>query len=50
MDWVYSEAQDELQRTVRRFVQDKQPMSAVRQVMGTEAGYDPAVWRQMAGP
>ena len=49
MDWVYSEAQDELQRTVRRFVQDKQPMSAVRQVMGTEAGYDPAVWRQMAG-
>ena len=48
MDWVYSEAQDELQRTVRRFVQDKQPMSAVRQAMGTEAGYDPAVWRQMA--
>ena len=49
MDWVYSEEQDELQRTVRRFVQDKQPMPAVRQVMGTEAGYDPAVWRQMAG-
>ena len=49
VDWVYSEEQDELQRTVRRFVRDKQPMPAVRQVMGTEAGYDPAVWRQMAG-
>ena len=38
VDWVNSEEQDELQRTVRRFVRDKQPMPAVRQVMGTEAG------------
>jgi alkylation response protein AidB-like acyl-CoA dehydrogenase len=48
VDWVYSDEQEQLRSTVRRFVQDKQPLSAVRQVMDTEPGYDPAVWRQMA--
>jgi alkylation response protein AidB-like acyl-CoA dehydrogenase len=49
VDWVYSEEQEELGRTVRRFLRERQPMPAVRQVMETEAGYDPAVWRQLAG-
>ena len=48
MDWTYSEEQEELRRTVRRFLQEKQPMQVVRQVMEAEPGHDRAVWRQLA--
>ncbi|MFG2524955.1 acyl-CoA dehydrogenase family protein [Streptomyces sp. NPDC048527] len=48
MEWVYSEEQEELRSTVRRFLRDKVPGEEVRRVMETELGHDPAVWRQMA--
>ena len=47
MKLAFSEDQEELRKTVRRFLQDRSPESAVRQLMTTTEGYDPAVWRQM---
>ena len=32
---------------VRRFLAEKSPLSEVRRLMATEAGYDPAVWAQL---
>ena len=43
-----SEEQEELRRVVRQFLDQKSPETAVRDLMHTEAGYDQAVWRQMA--
>jgi alkylation response protein AidB-like acyl-CoA dehydrogenase len=48
MDLVFSEEQEELRRTVRRFLEDKSSEEEVRKLMETADGYDPAVWRQMA--
>ncbi|WP_424923582.1 acyl-CoA dehydrogenase family protein [Amycolatopsis acidicola] len=39
--------QDQLRDSVRRFLADKSPSAAVRQWMRSEAGFDPAVWRQL---
>ena len=44
----FSEDQEELRRFVRQFLEEKSPESAVRELMGTDEGYDEAVWRQMA--
>ena len=44
----YSEDQEELRRFVRQFLEEKSPESAVRDLMGSERGYDEAVWCQMA--
>src|SRR5438477_6810062 len=46
--FAFSEEQDELRRTVRRFLQDRSPESEVRRLMATDTGYDPLVWKQMA--
>ncbi len=48
MNFAFSEEQEELRRAVRRFLEDKSPMTEVRRLMETEEGYDPAVWEQMA--
>jgi len=48
MNFAFSEEQEELRRSVRRFLEDKSPESEVRRLMETEDGYDPAVWSQMA--
>ena len=48
MTFVFSEAQEELRETLRRFLADKSPSSEVRRLMASPEGYDPAVWRQMA--
>lgn len=48
MELVFSEEQEELRRTVREFCADKAPSSEVRRLMETDAGYDPAVWSQLA--
>ena len=48
MNFAFTEEQDELRRTVRAFLDSKSPESAVRELMETEDGYDPAVWSQMA--
>jgi alkylation response protein AidB-like acyl-CoA dehydrogenase len=47
MNFAFSEEQEELRSSVRRFLEDKSPMSEVRRLMETTDGYDPAVWKQM---
>src|SRR5580693_7037221 len=41
-----SAEQEELRASVRRFLADRAPISAVRELMETTEGLDPAVWRQ----
>ena len=48
MNFAFSEEQDELRKSVRRFLDDKSPETEVRRLMETTEGYDPAVWTQMA--
>ena len=47
MNFAFSDEQEELRRTVRSFLEQKSPESAVREQMETEQGYDNAVWSQM---
>jgi alkylation response protein AidB-like acyl-CoA dehydrogenase len=47
MNFAFSEEQEELRSSVRRFLEDKSPMTEVRRLMETTEGYDPAVWKQM---
>jgi alkylation response protein AidB-like acyl-CoA dehydrogenase len=48
VNFAFSEEQEELRKSVRRFLEDKSPESEVRRLMETTEGYDPAVWSQMA--
>ena len=48
MNFAFSEEQEELRKSVRRFLDDKSPEAEVRRLMDTAEGYDPAVWEQMA--
>jgi alkylation response protein AidB-like acyl-CoA dehydrogenase len=48
MNLAFSDEQEELRRSVRRFLADKSPESEVRRLMATDEGYDPDVWAQMA--
>ena len=48
MDMIFGAEHEELRKTVRRFLEHKSPQSEVRRLMETTAGYDPAVWSQMA--
>jgi alkylation response protein AidB-like acyl-CoA dehydrogenase len=41
-----SAEQEELRASVRRFLADRAPISAVRELMETTDGVDPAVWKQ----
>jgi alkylation response protein AidB-like acyl-CoA dehydrogenase len=48
MEFAFSDEQDQFRAVVRRFLADKSPTAAVRRLMETEAGYDAAVWTQLA--
>jgi alkylation response protein AidB-like acyl-CoA dehydrogenase len=48
MNFAFSEEQEELRRSVRRFLEDKSPVAEVRRLMETTEGFDRAVWEQMA--
>jgi alkylation response protein AidB-like acyl-CoA dehydrogenase len=48
MNFAFSDEQEELRRSVRRFLEDKAPVSEVRRLMETNEGFDRAVWEQMA--
>jgi len=48
VNFAFSEEQEELRKSVRRFLEDKSPEAEVRRLMETTDGYDPAVWSQMA--
>src|SRR5882757_5347865 len=49
MDFAFSEDQEVLRDTVRKFLEARSPESEVRRLMDTVDGYDPGVWSQMAG-
>ncbi len=48
MEFSFSEEQDELRRTARRFLEVASSPERVRAAMETERGYDPEVWEQLA--
>jgi len=48
MSMMFNEEQEELRKSVRRFLEQKSSSSDVRKLMETDEGYDPAVWQQMA--
>jgi alkylation response protein AidB-like acyl-CoA dehydrogenase len=48
VNFAFSEEQEQLRTSVRRFLEDKSPETEVRRLMDTVDGYDPAVWSQMA--
>ena len=48
MALTFTEEQEQLRTTLRRFLADKAPSAAVRRAMESEEGYDPRLWRQMA--
>ena len=50
MDFAFSEEQEELRRTIRRFFAEHSPISEVRRQIETEDGYDPKLWAQLADP
>jgi alkylation response protein AidB-like acyl-CoA dehydrogenase len=45
---VFSEEQEELRSSVRRFCESRSPSAEVRRLMATADGYSPPVWEQMA--
>jgi alkylation response protein AidB-like acyl-CoA dehydrogenase len=47
VNFAFSEEQEELRRSVRRFLEGKSPVTEVRRLMETTEGYDPKVWSQM---
>ena len=48
MNFAFTEEQDELRNSVRKFLERKSASAAVRELMETTEGYDKAVWDQMA--
>ena len=48
MNFAFTDEQEELRKTVRAFLDNKSPETAVRELMETEDGYDEAVWKQAA--
>ncbi len=48
MNFAFSEEQELLRETARRFLEQKAPSEVVRKLMETEDGYEPALWREIA--
>ena len=48
MNFAFSEEQEELRKVVRDFLNAKSDAPTVRGLLDPEAGYDAAVWTQMA--
>lgn len=48
MEFSFSEQQEELRRSARRFLASASAPARVRGVMETELGYEPAVWTQLS--
>ncbi len=48
MQFAFTEEQDQLRTFVRQFLEEKSSEAIVRELMETDAGYDEAVWSQMA--
>lgn len=48
MNFAFSEEQDEFRELLRRFVEERWPVAETRRLAETDAGFDRAVWKQMA--
>ncbi len=48
MQLVFDTEQEDLRRSVRRFLENEVPLSTVRTLMDTPGAHDPALWRRMA--
>ncbi len=48
MNFAFSDEQEELRRTIRRFMEERSPSAEVRRLMETTEGYDPVVWKQLS--
>lgn len=48
MNFGFTEEQELLRQQVRRFFDNKSPITEVRQVMATKLGYSESVWQEMA--
>jgi alkylation response protein AidB-like acyl-CoA dehydrogenase len=48
MQFAFTDEQEQFRESVRRFLARHSPPADVRRLMATEAGFDPAVWRQLA--
>jgi len=48
VNFAFSDEQEELRRTIRRFCEERSPSAEVRRLMDTAEGYDEVVWKQMA--
>ena len=49
MNFAWSEEQEAFRASVRRFVAERWPVAEVRRLAAGERGYEPAVWKQLAG-
>ena len=47
-DFAFTEEQDALRATVRRFCEERSPSAEVRRLMDTTEGFDPDVWKQLS--
>jgi alkylation response protein AidB-like acyl-CoA dehydrogenase len=48
MNFDFSDEQKEIQETVRHFLEQECPMTRVREVLESSAGYDAALWQALA--
>jgi alkylation response protein AidB-like acyl-CoA dehydrogenase len=48
VNFAFSDEQEELRRTIRRFCEERSASSEVRRLMDTPEGYDEVAWKQMA--
>ncbi len=46
MNFAFTEEQDELRKSVRKFLEDKSPIASVRKLMESDVGFDEDVWKQ----
>jgi alkylation response protein AidB-like acyl-CoA dehydrogenase len=49
VDFAFTEEQEELRATARSFLADHSGSEAVRAAMASERGFDPALWKRIAG-
>ncbi len=49
MNFAFSDEQEEFRATLRRFLEARAPLSEVRALMETRDGYEPGVWKHLAG-
>jgi alkylation response protein AidB-like acyl-CoA dehydrogenase len=49
MDFAFTDEQEELRRTARRWLDEKCPSPRVRELMESDSGFDERLWKEMAG-